>query len=55
MDMPFVSTLEEVSHFRKGPSVYTDCFSPSKEPIKSPMRDHADWNYGKFKGTKEEA
>jgi hydroxymethylglutaryl-CoA lyase len=55
MDMPFVSTLEEASHFRNGPSVYADCLSPWEEPIKSPMRDYADWNYGKFKGTKEEA
>lgn len=49
MDMPFVSTLEEASHFRKDPSVYAGCISPWKEPIKSPMRDYAMWKYGRFK------
>jgi hydroxymethylglutaryl-CoA lyase len=39
MDMPFVSTLEEASHFRKGSSTYDNSFSPWKEPIKSTMRD----------------
>lgn len=54
MDMPFISTLEEASHFRKGPSVYADSFSPWKEPIRSPMRDYAEWKYSRFKGTEEE-
>lgn len=30
-DMPFVETLEEASHFRKGPSVYAHQISPWKE------------------------
>jgi hydroxymethylglutaryl-CoA lyase len=41
MDMPFVSTLEEASHFRIGSSVYEGCLSPWKEPIESPMREYA--------------
>lgn len=50
MDMPFISTLEEASHFRNGPSVYSGCFSPWREEIRSPMRDYAEWNYSRFKG-----
>ena len=50
MDMPFISTLEEASHFRKGSSVYSGCFSPWNEKIRSPMRDYAEWKYRKFKG-----
>jgi hydroxymethylglutaryl-CoA lyase len=49
MDMPFVSTLEEASHFRKGPSTYANCLSPWSEAIKSPMRDFAEWRYRRFK------
>jgi hydroxymethylglutaryl-CoA lyase len=30
-DMPFVETLEEASHFRRGPSVYSGQLSPWKE------------------------
>lgn len=29
-DMPFVETLEEAAHFRKGPGVYAGCLSPWK-------------------------
>jgi hydroxymethylglutaryl-CoA lyase len=32
-DMPFVETLEEASHFRKGPSVYAHQVKPWKEEI----------------------
>ncbi|MFC1958180.1 citramalate synthase [Chloroflexota bacterium] len=38
MDLPFIETLEEASHFRKGPGVYADARSPWKEPIRSPAR-----------------
>jgi hydroxymethylglutaryl-CoA lyase len=41
MDMPYISTPKEASHFRKDPLVYADCFSPWKEPITSAQRDHA--------------
>ena len=54
VNMPFISTLEEASHFRNGPSVHDDSFSPWTEPIKSPMRDYAEWVYSRFKGTEEE-
>jgi hydroxymethylglutaryl-CoA lyase len=30
-DMPFVETLEEAAHFRKGPGVYAGCLSPWKD------------------------
>ena len=49
MDMPFVSTLEEASHFRKGPAVYAESFSPWKETVKSVQREYAEWKYGRFK------
>lgn len=35
MDMPFIETLDEAKHFRKGPGVYDNCMSPWKEPIRS--------------------
>jgi len=54
MDMPFVSNLEEASHFRRGSSVYADSFSPWKKPIKSVMRDYTEWKYNRFKPTKTE-
>lgn len=53
MDLPFISTLEEASHFRKGPSVYSASFSPWSEEIKSPMRDSAEWNHRKFKNLRK--
>ncbi|MFQ6077012.1 MAG: hypothetical protein ACE5Z5_12940 [Candidatus Bathyarchaeia archaeon] len=49
MDMPFIETLEQARHFRKGPSVYEGCLSPWKEPIKSVQRDYAEWKYRRFK------
>ena len=48
MDMPFVSTLDEASHFRKGPSAYEGCHSPWKEPIESATREYAEWKYRRF-------
>ena len=39
MDMPFVETVEQAQHFRRGPSVYADAPSPYREPITSPARD----------------
>ena len=52
MDMPFIETLEQAQHFRKGPSVYQGCLSPWKEPIKSAQRDYAEWSYARFKTLK---
>lgn len=42
MDMPFVETFEEASHFRNGPAVYRHQRSPWKEAISSWQRDQAD-------------
>ena len=53
MDMPFIETLEQAQHFRKGPSVFQGCLSPWTEPIKSAQRDYAEWNYGRFKSISE--
>ncbi|QEE60399.1 citramalate synthase [Salinibacterium sp. dk2585] len=39
MDMPFIETFEQASHFRNGPSVYEGAMSPYREPVKSPARD----------------
>jgi hydroxymethylglutaryl-CoA lyase len=30
-DMPFIETLEEAAHFRKGPEVYANQLSPWRE------------------------
>ncbi len=49
MDMPFIETLEQAQHFRRGSSVYHGCMSPWKEPIESTQRDYAEWNYARFK------
>jgi hydroxymethylglutaryl-CoA lyase len=38
MDMPFIETLEEASHFIKGSAAYKGAPSPWKEAIKSPQR-----------------
>lgn len=37
--MPFVETLEEATHFKKGPQVYAGGMTPWKEPISSPYLD----------------
>jgi hydroxymethylglutaryl-CoA lyase len=39
MDMPFVETFDEASHFRRGPGVYAEQRSPWKTAITSPQRD----------------
>jgi hydroxymethylglutaryl-CoA lyase len=35
MDMPFIETLDEAKHFRKGPAVYQNSMSPWTAPIRS--------------------
>ena len=42
INMPFVETLEQARHFKKGPSAYADGLSPYAEPITSPYRDRVD-------------
>lgn len=54
MDMPFISNLEEASHFMRGPSVYAGSFSPWEEPIKSVARDFAQWKYKRFEALKKD-
>lgn len=39
MDMPFVETVHQAQHFRRGAGVYADAPSPYREPITSPARD----------------
>jgi hydroxymethylglutaryl-CoA lyase len=39
MDLPFIETLEQAAHFRRGPDVYRGALSPWKEPIRSAARD----------------
>ncbi len=38
MDLPFIETLEQASHFRKGREVYRNAVSPWTKPIRSPAR-----------------
>lgn len=45
MDLPFVETAEQASHFRAGPGVYADARSPWTAPITSDQRDVAE-RYG---------
>ncbi len=53
MDMPFIETLSQAQHFRKGASAYQGSMSPWTEPIKSAQRDYAEWNYDRFKALAE--
>jgi hydroxymethylglutaryl-CoA lyase len=53
MNMPFIMTLEEASHFRNGPSVYAGSSSPWQESIKSVQRDYAEWKYSRYKLSKQ--
>ena len=42
INMPFVETLEQAKHFKKGPEVYEGGIYPYNEPITSPYRDRVD-------------
>lgn len=44
MDMPFIETEEEASHFLNGPDVYDGALSPWKAPIESGQRIAAEQN-----------
>jgi hypothetical protein len=37
--MPFVETIEQAKHFKKGPSAYRGGLYPYQKPIASPYRD----------------
>jgi hydroxymethylglutaryl-CoA lyase len=41
MDLPFIETLDQAQHFRKGPAVHEGAISPWKEPIRSRQRPEA--------------
>ena len=54
MNAPFVETLQQATHFKRGPEVYAGAIYPWKEPIASPYRErveqglppfevHGDW------------
>ena len=42
INAPFVETLEQATHFKKGPEVYEGAIYPWREPITSPYRDRVD-------------
>jgi hydroxymethylglutaryl-CoA lyase len=42
INAPFVETLEEAKHFKKGPEVYEGGIYPYKEPISSPYRERVE-------------
>ena len=39
INAPFVETMEQAKHFKKGPEVYEGGIYPYSEPITSPYRD----------------
>ncbi|MQF69823.1 citramalate synthase [SAR202 cluster bacterium AD-804-J14_MRT_500m] len=42
MNAPFVETMEQAKHFKKGPKAYEGGIYPYKEPITSPYRERVD-------------
>ena len=42
MNMPFVETVDQARHFKKGPSVYQGGIYPYNEPIGSPYRERVE-------------
>jgi hypothetical protein len=42
MNAPFVETLEQATHFKRGPEVYGGAIYPWKEPITGPYRDRVE-------------
>ncbi|GAA0897403.1 citramalate synthase [Pseudonocardia zijingensis] len=38
MDLPFIETLDEAAHFRRGPAAYAGPLSPWREPVTSVFR-----------------
>ena len=39
IDMPFVETLDQATHFKKGPGQYEGGIYPYQQPITSPYRE----------------
>jgi hydroxymethylglutaryl-CoA lyase len=42
MNIPFIETIEQATHFKRGPAVYQGCIYPWKEPISSPYRERVE-------------
>ena len=42
INMPFVETLEQATHFKKGEQMYEGGIYPYREPVTSPYRDRVD-------------
>jgi len=42
MNAPFVETLQQATHFKRGPEVYAGGIYPWKEPIASPYRERVE-------------
>jgi hydroxymethylglutaryl-CoA lyase len=42
MNAPFVETIEQATHFKRGPEVYQGCIYPWREPINSPYRERVE-------------
>ena len=42
MNAPFVETLQQATHFKRGPEVYEGAIYPWKEPIASPYRERVE-------------
>lgn len=42
MDMPFVETIDEAQHFRRGAGTYADCLAPWRQVVTSPAREAAE-------------
>ncbi|MGO4692463.1 citramalate synthase [Glaciibacter sp. 2TAF33] len=50
MDMPFVETFEEASHFRRDASVYAGALSPWRDPVTSAVRDEYEARFAAEEG-----
>ncbi len=50
MNAPFVETLEEAKHFKKGPEVYESGIYPYNEPIASPYRERVEQGLPAYDG-----
>ena len=50
MNAPFVETLEEAKHFKKGPEVYEGGIYPYNEPIASPYRERVEQGLPAYDG-----
>jgi hydroxymethylglutaryl-CoA lyase len=42
INAPFVETIEQATHFKRGPEMYEGCIYPWREPISSPYRERVE-------------